>query len=106
MLRRLSVSDTPSSRAHLPPPTNINEDEKLDAELPEDLVDGVISHDLINEAATTPNGDVYDRRIIEQEISRSKKTRKSLSVQGLRPNRALQAQIDKWKAEHRIHEGA
>ena len=45
----------------------------------------------------TPNGDIYDRKTIEREIKLQKKcpvTREPLSLQDLRPNRAVQVQID------------
>ena len=80
-------------------------DDNFDAEPPEHLVDNLISFALINEAVITPNGDTYDRLIIERHIRERFNcpvTRDSLEISDLRPNRALQLQIDEWKKQHRI----
>jgi hypothetical protein len=93
-----------ASRPHLPPPM-VADDAEFDAEEPEHLLDNLISFALINEAVMTPNGDTYDRLIIERHIREKHNcpvTRDFLQISDLRPNRALQLQIDEWKRQHRI----
>lgn len=81
---------------------------RFDAEPPEEYCDFVLSKDLIHIAVITPNGDTYDRLDIEKWISFSGScpvTRTALCVTDLRPNRALQIQIDRWKSQHIIRDG-
>ena len=97
---------SPSSVRHsLPSPMNIDFNEEYDTDPPDHLLDNAISFGLIHEAVMTPNGDTYDRRDIERCINSSgicPITRQKLELDDLRLNRALQQQIDAWKAQHRI----
>lgn len=82
------------------------EEELFDAAPPDHLLDNHITCGLIHEAVSTPNGDTFDRPVIERIIrdrGRCPITREPLRLGDLRPNRALQARIDEWKAEHRIN---
>lgn len=95
---------TESLRLHLPPPMEISND-TYNEDPPEQLIDHLISYDLIHEAVMTPNGDTFDRRVIEKHINAyglCPVKREPLGAFDLRPNRALQAQITEWKATHAV----
>jgi hypothetical protein len=90
------------SRLQFPPPMKITDD-TYDEVPPEYLIDHLISYDLIHEAIMTPNGDTFNRQVIEKHVNEYGNcpvTREPLALCDLRPNRALQAQITEWKARH------
>lgn len=71
------------------------------ADPPKHLVDHIITQDLIDQAVITPSGHTYDRKVIEKWIKINGTcpiTRKPLPKSELRPNRAIQNQINEWKA--------
>lgn len=79
-------------------------DEFYISEPPEELIDSIISHQLIHEAVIVPSGHSYDLADIMAwlaEDGRDPITRDFLVPDYLVPNRALQRIIDKWKKEHR-----
>jgi hypothetical protein len=85
-------------------PSNVNREEKFDADPPDDLTDPV-TYGLIHNAFFTPNGDTYDYDVIKQIITNDHRcpiTRERLKISDLTPNRALQRKIEEWKELHRI----
>lgn len=96
----------PTARPPLPLAPFVKEDEIFDADPPEELVDSIISQDLIHQAVFTPNGDSYDRKVIGEWIAEKSTcpvTRLPLKLKDLTPNRRLQQQIDAWKTAHRVN---
>lgn len=93
------------AKSTLPPAMEVDREEIFTCEPPKSLADNVISFDLIHEAVCTPNGDSYDRPIIEQWIKDHHTcpvTRRQLKLADLIPNRNLQETINIWKEEHRM----
>lgn len=71
------------------------------ADPPKYFIDQIITQDLIHQAVITPSGHTYDRKAIEEWIDIDGTcpiTREPLPKSKLRPNRALQDQINGWKA--------
>jgi hypothetical protein len=80
-------------------------DNEHPADPPGRFMDHIISYDFIHNPVMTPNGDTYDREVIERWIAKDSRcpiTRNRITKSDLRPDLVLQEQIRRWKATNAI----